>query len=66
MHTPNNVLFTGATALFNEKLFLKCPEGKLQGFIPVEEIPSEDPDEIPISLDEIRLLRHIGKRRLKV
>jgi len=52
MRTPNNVLFTGATALFDEKLFPKCPEGKLHGFIPVEEIPSEDPEEVPISLDD--------------
>jgi len=37
---------------FNKKLFSKCPEGKLCGFIPVGEIPSEDPEEIPISLDD--------------
>jgi len=30
----------------------KCPEGKLWGFISVGEIPSEDPEEIPISLDD--------------
>ena len=52
MRQPNNVLFTGATALFDEKLFLKCPEGKLRGFIPVGEDPSEDPSEVPISLDD--------------
>src|SRR5258705_13008687 len=52
MRLPNNVLFTGATALFDEKLFLKCPDGKLRGFIPVGEDPSEDPNEVPISLDD--------------
>jgi len=52
MCAPNNVLFTGATALFDEKLFPKCPEGKLRGFIPVGEIPAEDPNEVPISLDD--------------
>jgi len=52
MRAPNNVLFTGATALFDEKLFPKCPDGKLRGFIPVGEIPSEDPEEVPISLDD--------------
>jgi transposase InsO family protein len=52
MRLPNNVLFTGATALFDEKLFPKCPEGKLRGFIPVGEDPSEDPTEVPISLDD--------------
>src|ERR1700694_5278933 len=52
MRLPNNVLFTGATALFDEKLFPKCPEGRLRGFIPVGENPSEDPEEVPISLDD--------------
>jgi len=52
MRLPNNVLFTGATALFDEKLFPKCPDGKVRGFIPVGEIPSEDPNEVPISLDD--------------
>src|SRR5258707_7398523 len=52
MRLPNNVLFTGATALFDKKLFLKCPDGKLRGFIPVGEDPSEDPNEVPISLDD--------------
>src|SRR5258705_5318555 len=52
MRLPNNVLFTGATALFDEKLFLKCPDGKLRGFIPVGEDPSEDPNEVPISLND--------------
>jgi len=32
MHTTNNVLFTGATALFDEKLFPKCSACKL-GYI---------------------------------
>src|SRR5258708_2358585 len=52
MRLPNNVLFTGATALFDEKLFLKCPDGKLRGFIPVGEDPSEDSNKVPISLDD--------------
>src|SRR5258708_21158301 len=52
MHLPNNVLFTGATALFDKKIFLKCPDSKLHGFIPVGEDPSEDPEEVPISLDD--------------
>ena len=49
---PNNVLFTGTTALFDKKLFLKCPDGKLRGFIPVGENSSEDSEEVPISLDD--------------
>src|SRR5260221_5257450 len=28
------------------------PDGKLHGFIPVGEDPSEDPNEVPISLDD--------------
>src|SRR5258708_4006075 len=52
MRLPNNVLFTGGTALFDEKLFLKCPDGKLHGFIPFGEDPSEDPNEVSISLDD--------------
>src|SRR5260221_10826011 len=28
------------------------PDGKLRGFIPVGEDPSEDPNEVPISLDD--------------
>jgi hypothetical protein len=52
MRLPNNVLFTGATALFDEKLFPKCPQGNIRGFIPVGENPTEDPNEVPIPLDD--------------
>ena len=53
MCLPNNILFTGATALFDKSLFPKCPEGRLRGFIPVEGIPTDDPtNEEPIPLED--------------
>ena len=47
MRSPNNTLFTSATALFDESVFPKCPDMRndlqRRGFMPVGNNPAEDP-----------------------
>ena len=43
MRLHNNMLFTAATALFDEQMFPKCPEGKKGGHTELgEEQPNND------------------------
>ena len=42
MHLPNNVIFMGATALFDEKLFSKCDKPSIPG---LSDFPDILPDE---------------------
>jgi hypothetical protein len=64
MRLHNNSLFTGATALFDESLFPKCPLARTdlqrRGFIPVGNDPIEDPsnevnDNIPMEAGDDNL-----------
>jgi hypothetical protein len=48
MRLHNNSLFTGATALFDEGVYPKCPKmrnDQRRGFVPVGDTPIEDPIE---------------------
>ncbi|KIY47625.1 hypothetical protein FISHEDRAFT_22113, partial [Fistulina hepatica ATCC 64428] len=49
MHLPNNILYTGHTALFDEKVFPKCTEQKCQGYLPMGDYSDEeDENEGPV------------------
>jgi hypothetical protein len=41
MRSPNNIVFTAIQALFNKKLFPKCPNMRHPGYTPVG-LPSDD------------------------
>ena len=51
MRIHNNTLFTGATALFNETLFPKCPLSKSRGFTLVGETPTADDQPSEVVMD---------------
>jgi len=47
MRKPNNIIFQAVTALFDEKIFLFCPDMQSPGYTPIQEsndkpIPLED------------------------
>ena len=52
MRGPNNVIFTAAQALFDETLFLKCPDMHWLGYTPVADPPVGQQGEYNIPLDD--------------
>ena len=47
MRSPNNVVFTAVKALFDEKMFPKCPEMERRGYTPIGDEPDIDDSNIP-------------------
>jgi hypothetical protein len=52
MRSPNNVLFTAVQALFNETLYLKCPDMHCPGYTPAPDQPDGEEGEYNIPLDD--------------
>jgi hypothetical protein len=52
MRSPNNNIFTAIQALFNETLFLKCPNMHRPGYTPVGLPPDDLQDEHNGPLDD--------------
>jgi hypothetical protein len=52
MRSPNNVLFTAVQALFNETLYLKCPDMRCPGYTPAPDQPDGEQCEYNIPLDD--------------
>ncbi|KZP09577.1 hypothetical protein FIBSPDRAFT_697184, partial [Athelia psychrophila] len=53
MRLPNNVIFTGTTALFDETLFPKCPDHKQRTFTRIGENPNNIPLEVSDDDDDV-------------
>ena len=51
MRNPNNVVFTAVKALFDKKMFPKCPEMEQQGYTPIGDGPDTDDFNIPLEDD---------------
>ena len=47
MRGPNNVLFMAVQALFNETLFLKCPDMRCSEYTPVAPVNAQGEYNIP-------------------
>jgi hypothetical protein len=52
MRSPNNVLFTAVQALFNETLYLKCPDMHHPGYTPAPDLPVGKQSEYNIPPDD--------------
>ena len=52
MRGPNNVLFTAVQALFDETLFLKCPDMCPPGYTPVAPVNAQGEYYIPLEDNE--------------
>ncbi|KZP30221.1 hypothetical protein FIBSPDRAFT_726364, partial [Athelia psychrophila] len=53
MCLPNNVIFAGTTALFDETLFPKCPDHKQRTFTHIGENPNDIPLEVRDDDDDV-------------
>ena len=51
MRNPNNVVFTAVKALFDERMFHKCPEMEQRGYTPIGDEPGTDDFNIPLEDD---------------
>ena len=51
MRNPNNVVFTAVKALFDEKMFPKCPEMEWRCYTPIGDEPGTDDFNIPLEDD---------------
>ncbi|KIY53644.1 hypothetical protein FISHEDRAFT_11869, partial [Fistulina hepatica ATCC 64428] len=45
MRLPDNILYTGSHALFDEKVFPKCSDQKRQGYLPMGDYSDEEDEE---------------------
>jgi hypothetical protein len=60
MRSPNNVLFTAVQALFDETLYLKCPDMCCLGYTPAPEQPDGEQGEYNIPPDDDEFGRNGG------